>query len=46
MPVNTAYKGEYLSHQLTDSGSRVLVVAASLFPRVAAIADRCPTSST
>ena len=43
VPVNTAYKGEYLSHQLTDSGSRVLVVAASLFPRVAAIAEHLPT---
>lgn len=42
VPVNTAYKGEYLSHQLVDSGSRVLVVAASLFPRVAAIAERVP----
>jgi carnitine-CoA ligase len=42
VPINTAYKGEYLSHQLVDSGSRVLVVAASLFPRVAAIADHVP----
>ena len=32
VPINTAYKGEYLSHQLVDSGSRVLVVATSLFP--------------
>jgi carnitine-CoA ligase len=42
VPINTAYKGEYLSHQLRDSGARVLVVAASLFPRVAAIADHVP----
>jgi crotonobetaine/carnitine-CoA ligase len=42
VPINTAYKGDYLSHQLVDSGSRVLVVAASLFPRVAAIADHVP----
>ena len=27
-PINTAYKGEYLRHQLADSGSRVLVVEA------------------
>src|SRR5437868_7681706 len=26
VPVNTAYKGEYLRHQLADSGSRVLFV--------------------
>ena len=32
VPVNTAYKGEYLTHQLTDSGSRVVVVAAALRP--------------
>src|ERR1700728_4101896 len=33
VPVNTAYKGEYLRHQLADSGSRVLVVEASLADR-------------
>jgi carnitine-CoA ligase len=33
VPVNTAYKGEYLRHQLADSGSRVLVVEASLAER-------------
>ena len=33
VPVNTAYKGEYLRHQLTDSGSRVVVVARSLWSR-------------
>ena len=42
VPINTAYKGDYLSHQLVNSGSRVLVVAASLFPRVATIADHVP----
>src|SRR4029453_12858473 len=30
VPINTAYKGEYLRHQLQDSGSRVLIVEASL----------------
>jgi crotonobetaine/carnitine-CoA ligase len=38
VPINTAYKGEYLRHQLADSGSRVLVVEASLVERAAAIA--------
>jgi crotonobetaine/carnitine-CoA ligase len=42
VPVNTAYKGEYLSHQLVDSGSRVLVVASSFLPRVSAIAANVP----
>jgi crotonobetaine/carnitine-CoA ligase len=34
VPVNTAYKGDYLRHQLHDSGSRVLVVEADLVDRV------------
>ena len=38
VPVNTAYKGEYLRHQLRDSGSSALVVADDL-------ADRRPRSS-
>ena len=33
VPVNTAYKGEYLRHQLADSGAKVLVVAADLVER-------------
>lgn len=39
VPVNTAYKGEYLRHQLRDSGSKVLVVEASLADRAEAVAD-------
>ncbi len=42
VPINTAYKGEYLRHQLTDSGARVIVVTASLVDRVAAIVDQVP----
>ena len=42
VPVNTAYKGDYLVHQLADSGARVLVVEASLAERVAQVADRVP----
>jgi crotonobetaine/carnitine-CoA ligase len=37
VPVNTAYKGEYLRHQLADSGARALVVASSLVDRAAAV---------
>src|SRR4051794_26083749 len=33
VPINTAYKGEYLRHQLADSGSRVLLVEPSLRDR-------------
>jgi crotonobetaine/carnitine-CoA ligase len=33
VPINTAYKGEYLRHQLADSGSKVLLVEPSLVER-------------
>jgi carnitine-CoA ligase len=33
VPINTAYKGEYLRYQIADSGSRVLIVEASLVDR-------------
>ena len=42
VPINTAYKGEYLRHQLHDSGSNVLVVQRSLADRVAAVMDDLP----
>jgi crotonobetaine/carnitine-CoA ligase len=38
VPINTAYKGEYLRHQLADSGSRVLLVEPSLFERADRVA--------
>ena len=38
VPINTAYKGEFLRHVLTDSGARVMVVQGSLASRVADIA--------
>lgn len=37
VPVNTAYKGAYLRHQLADSGAQVLVVQADLAGRAAAV---------
>ena len=39
VPVNTAYKGEYLRHQLVDSGARVLVVGADLAERMERVVD-------
>jgi crotonobetaine/carnitine-CoA ligase len=33
VPVNTAYKGEYLRHQLADSGAKALIVAGDLVER-------------
>ncbi len=38
VPVNTAYKGYYLRHQLDDCGARVVVVAKSLANRLADVA--------
>ncbi|HLM63263.1 MAG TPA: AMP-binding protein [Acidimicrobiales bacterium] len=40
VPVNTAYKGEYLRHQLADSGAMVLIVAADLAERAERVVDR------
>ena len=49
VPINTAYKGDYLRHQLADSGSTVLIVEAvarSTGPSaVAAESPASPTSS-
>ena len=42
VPVNTAYKGEYLRHQLHDSGSRVLIVEADLAGRVERVVRDLP----
>lgn len=39
VPINTAYKGDYLRHQLRDSGSRVLFVEASLLHRAVEVVD-------
>jgi crotonobetaine/carnitine-CoA ligase len=38
VPVNSAYKGRFLSHVLNDSGARVLVVDDAYLERVAAVA--------
>ncbi len=38
VPVNTAYKGEYLRHQLADSGSKVVIVAKEFLDRLEAVA--------
>ena len=40
VPINTAYKGEFLRHQLADSGSTVLVVQGDYASRVVEVAGR------
>ncbi len=42
VPVNTAYKGSYLAHQLGDSGSKAMVVEASLVDRLARVVPDLP----
>jgi len=42
-PTNSAFKGEYLRHQLVDSGSKVLVVQGDFASRVDAIASEVDT---
>ena len=37
VPINTAYKGEYLRHQLADSGSKALIVQGDLAERAARV---------
>jgi crotonobetaine/carnitine-CoA ligase len=37
VPINTAYKGEFLRHQLADSGARVLVVQGDYASRAAEV---------
>jgi carnitine-CoA ligase len=43
VPINTAYKGEYLRHQLHDSGARVLIVESDLADRAERIVDEIPS---
>ena len=38
VPVNTAYKGDFLQHQLADSGSKLIVVQGDFAGRVAPVA--------
>lgn len=38
VPINTAYKGEFLRHVLDDSGARVIVVQGDFAGRIAAVA--------
>jgi crotonobetaine/carnitine-CoA ligase len=38
VPINTAYKGDYLRHQLADAGARVLIVQGDLAERAVRVA--------
>ena len=42
VPINTAYKGDYLVHQLRDSASTVVVVDEFFLDRMAAVVEHLP----
>jgi carnitine-CoA ligase len=42
VPINTAYKGEYLTHQLNDCGATIVIAQADLADRIAAVARNVP----
>jgi crotonobetaine/carnitine-CoA ligase len=42
VPVNTAYKGEYLRHQLSDAGARALVLSSDFADRAVAVSGDLP----
>jgi len=46
VPVNTAYKGEFLAHQVADADPRVVVTEGHLLSRFAAVAARFPFLET
>ncbi len=46
VPINTAYKGQYLRHQLHDSGAKVLIVQEDLADRLDGISGELPDLTT
>lgn len=42
VPVNTAYKGEFLRHQVSDSGAAIVVAEADYLERIALIEEGLP----
>ncbi|WP_174280151.1 AMP-binding protein [Sphingomonas bacterium] len=42
VPVNTAYKGEFLRHQIADAGARIVIAEEDYAARVAAVAVDLP----
>ena len=42
VPINTALRGEFLRHQIGDSGAGVVIAEADYAPRIAAVAAELP----
>jgi len=45
-PINTAFRGEFLRHQLADTAARVIVADEDYLDRILSIADRLPDAGT
>lgn len=43
VPLNTALKGEFLRHQVTDAGAKIIVCEPEYLPRVLEIIDQLPS---
>jgi len=46
MPVNIHYKGDYLAHQLRDSGATIILADRELLDRIEACIDQLPSLRT
>ncbi len=46
MPVNLAFRGDYLVHQLRDAGARAILTDAALVPRLGEVAPGLPELRT
>ena len=46
VPINTAYRGDILTHIVTSARANAMVLDAEFVPVVAAIAERCPGLGT
>ncbi|MCU6453135.1 ATP-dependent acyl-CoA ligase [Sphingomonas sp. A2-49] len=46
VPINTALRGEFLRHQIGDSGAKVVVAEADYVARIGAVADGLPEMHT
>jgi crotonobetaine/carnitine-CoA ligase len=42
VPINTAYRGEFLKHQLSDAGARLILCDDHYLQRIVEIADQLP----
>jgi crotonobetaine/carnitine-CoA ligase len=42
VPINLAYRGDFLLYQLRDSAARIVVTSPELLPEVAGVAAGCP----